>query len=118
MCIRDRADTVEQLINGDFHVIEINLFTPMPIHLMDAKHSVVNKLRSVLTISGSLARVTQAMGNRPNAPAIFIRMTLYGRKHHAAQQAMLEQTEAVVASTGKMPATGKKCGNTVNIHCS
>ena len=113
-----RADTIEQLIAGDFHVIEINLFTPMPIHLMDAKHSVVNKLRSVLSISGSLARVTQAMGPQPNAPAIFIRMTMYGRKHHAAQQAMLEQSDAVVVANGKMPSSQKKCANTVNIHCS
>jgi len=113
-----RADTIEQLIHGDFHVIEINLFTPMPIHLMDEKHSVVNKLRSVLSVSGSLARVTQAMGHRPNAPAVFIRMTLYGRKHQAAQQALLDQSANAGSSAANIPAAGKARRSAVNIHCS
>jgi len=111
-----RADTIEQLIAGDFHIIEINLFTPMPIHLMDEKHSVLNKFRSALSVSGSLARVTRAMGHRRNKPAIFTRMTMYGRRHQAA----LEQHEQSVAaqSAGEITGAGKKCGNTVNIHCS
>ena len=109
-----RADSIEQLIDGDFHVIEINLFTPMPIHLMDEKPSVLSKLRSVLTISGSLARVTQAMGRIPDAPAVFIRMTLYGRKHQAA----LEHSVDSGTTTGEIPAPGKTGRNAVNIHCS
>ncbi len=113
-----RADTIEQLINGDFHVIEINLFTPMPIHLMDDKHSVFNKIRSALTVSGSLARVTRDMGHKPNAPAVFIRMTLYGRKHQAAQQALLERSVNSNVPVGKMQAANKNGNNAVNIHCS
>jgi len=105
-------------INGINNVIEINLFTPMPIHLMDEKHSVVNKLRSVLSVSGSLARVTQAMGHRPNAPAVFIRMTLYGRKHQAAQQALLDQSANAGSSAANIPAAGKARRSAVNIHCS
>lgn len=113
-----RADSIEQLIDGEFHVIEINLFTPMPIHLMDEKSSVLNKLRSVLTVSGSLARVTQAMGYVPNAPAVYIRMTMYGRKQQAAQQALIDQTVDTGASAAKIPAAGKSRNSAVNIHCS
>lgn len=110
-----RADSIEQLVAGDFHVIEINLFTPMPIHLMDEQHSIVRKLRSVAGVSGSLARVTQAMGQLRNSPAIFTRMTLYGRKHkaqQAAEVALLEQAE------NQSRTAAKKCANAVNIHCS
>jgi len=129
-----RADTIEQLINGDFHIIEINLFTPMPIHLMDDKHSIINKIRSALSVSVSLARVTRAMGHIPNAPAVFIRMTVYGRKHHAAQQAVREsarntarntarnirlaQSGHSAAPSAKLQSANKNGGSAVNIHCS
>lgn len=113
-----RADTIEQLIDGDFHVIEINLFTPMPIHLMDDRHPLLSKLQSVLTVSASLARVTRSLVDRPNAPAIFTRMTMYGRKHKAAQQSMLDQADNVAAGAGQLQSTREKCGSAVNMHCS
>ena len=110
-----RADSIEQLTNGEFHVIEINLFTPMPIHLLDEKHSVLSKLRQVLSIGWSLARVTRAMNPWPmrGIPWVYTRMCSYGRRQKAAQEAWNEQQ-----SGNAVAATTAKSRNTVNVQHS
>jgi hypothetical protein len=109
-----RANSIQQLIDGDFHIIEINLFTPMPIHLMDDSYSVWHRLRSALVASWSLAKVTEAMGKLRDTPAIFTRMTLYGRKQQAMQQAALQQSSMAAPGAGQLQSGGKKCGSAVN----
>lgn len=37
LCVR--ADAIDDVIAGHFQIIEINLFTPMPIHLLDSRYT-------------------------------------------------------------------------------
>lgn len=37
LCLR--AQAIESIAKGDFQIIEINLFTPMPIHLLDSRYT-------------------------------------------------------------------------------
>ncbi len=76
-----RADDHQQLLAGNFHVIEVNLFLPMPINLLDSSYSWSTRLKFIGQSMMSLARATKAMKKpieRP--PAIFTRMMLYGHK--------------------------------------
>jgi hypothetical protein len=42
-----RADTVKELLRGNFHVIEINLFLPMPLYLCDNNVNFKDKYRFI-----------------------------------------------------------------------
>ena len=42
-----RADRIEDMVNGDFHVIEINLFVPMPINLLDPGKTLKQQVAAV-----------------------------------------------------------------------
>ena len=74
-----RADSRQALLAGDFHVIEINLFLPMPINLLDADCTWPEKWRFIRTAMMSLALATRAITPIARPPAIFTRMMLYGR---------------------------------------
>lgn len=75
-----RADTIEALVTGDFQVIEINLFLPMPINLLDSNYSWRQRWAFIRTAMMSLARATKMIQPVEKEPAIFTRMMLYGRK--------------------------------------
>jgi len=74
-----RANTNDDLISGNFHVIEINLFLPMPINLLDEDYTWQQRWKFIRTSMMCLARATKLI--RPadiNFP-IFSQMMLYGR---------------------------------------
>jgi len=75
-----RADTLDDLIAGNFHVIEINLFLPMPINLLDSSYSWKVRLDFIGHAMMNLARATKAIKPVDHPPAIFTRMMLYGRR--------------------------------------
>lgn len=84
-----RANSLQGLIDGNFHVIELNLFTPMPINLLDKRYTLKRTLAFILRVSRSLARVTRAIDrNQPSHP-VFTRMVLYGRKRKTPLDAVL-----------------------------
>ncbi|MBX2884727.1 MAG: hypothetical protein KTR32_32530 [Granulosicoccus sp.] len=74
-----RADSLEDLINGQFHVIELNLFLPMPINLLDRNYTWARRLRFIGCCSWALARATQSIDRKQKSQPIFTRMMLYGR---------------------------------------
>lgn len=84
-----RADSNEELHAGNFHVIEINLFLPMPINLLDRDYSWSERWRFIRTAMMSLAQATRMIEPVDNPQPIFARMMLYGRgKSHRTHVAM------------------------------
>jgi len=75
-----RADSREALVSGEFHVIEINLFLPMPINLLDGSFSARQRWQFIRRAMMALARSTKLIQPLERPPAIFSRMMLYGRK--------------------------------------
>lgn len=74
-----RADSRAALLRGAFHVIEINLFLPMPINLLDRAHSRMHVLRFALRCMWHLARATKHRARAPSA-AVFTKSMLYNRR--------------------------------------
>ena len=79
-----RADSLDALVNGDFHVIEINLFLPMPINLLDAEFTWAEKWRFIRSSMMCLAKATKLIKPVKRPQPIFARMMLYGRKKQVA----------------------------------
>lgn len=74
-----RADSLDALINGHFHVIEINLFLPMPINLLDGEYTWREKWRFIRSSMMSLAQATKLIKPVDKPQPIFASMMLYGR---------------------------------------
>lgn len=74
-----RADSNEDLLAGNFHVIEINLFLPMPINLLDESYSWPQRWRFIRTSMMSLAQATKLIKPADIEHPIFARMMLYGK---------------------------------------
>jgi len=66
-----RANSLAALINGDFQVIEINLFVPMPLVLLSRNTPWRAKVRFVLKAMVALAKVTKRVDTTEPAKAIF-----------------------------------------------
>lgn len=75
-----RANSYEALVNGEFHVIEINLFLPMPINLLDGSYSWREKWRFIRSAMMSLAQATKMIKPVDQPQPIFTRMMMYGRR--------------------------------------
>lgn len=72
-----RADSLEDLLQGRFHIIEINLFLPMPLILLAKNKSWRQKIRFSLDCMWQLARVTQTLpASHPNKPVFFKKLKL------------------------------------------
>ena len=98
-----RADSLEALVEGDFHVIEINLFLPMPINLLDASYNWRQRLQFIGNAMMNLARATQLIEPQARTQPIFARMMLYGR--FSSDQTMRSKRRRRVAS--RSPAKSK-----------
>ena len=79
-----RADSLDDMVNGNFHVIEINLFLPMPINLLDAEFTWAENWRFIRSAMMCLARATKLIKPVERPQPIFARMMLYGRKKQVA----------------------------------
>lgn len=89
-----RADTLEELVAGKFHVIEVNLFLPMPINLLDDTFSWSTRLKFIGRAMMSLALATKAIKRVDKPPAIFTRMMLYGRQKKSPMRSLNKLTSA------------------------
>jgi len=81
-----RADSNEALLRGEFKIIEINLFIPMPINLLDSQYTWGQRMRFIIKAMTALAHATRAIQPVRQPPAIFTRMMLYGRIRAASQR--------------------------------
>lgn len=76
-----RADSTENLLAGKFHVIEINLFVPMPINMLDPRYGSFALWRFVRRYMMSLARLTKARDKTLKEKPVFTKMMLYNRRN-------------------------------------
>jgi len=74
-----RSNSVEELIAGQFHVIEINLFLPMPINLLDGDYTWLQRWQFILNAMMCLAHATKLIQVTDKPQPIFTRMMMYGR---------------------------------------
>lgn len=75
------ANSIEELVAGKFQVIEINLFLPMPINLLDKKHSAKSIFDTVRKYMMCLAKVTLTRDKAlPNKP-VFIKTMTYKQQN-------------------------------------
>ncbi len=58
-----KTDSKKDLVLGKFNIVEINLFAPMPIHLLDTKHTsryknnfIVKNMKKLAIISGKASK--------------------------------------------------------------
>jgi len=101
-----RADTREALLEGRFHVIEINLFLPMPINLLDVRYTVAERWRFIRRAMMALARSTKLIDPVAREKAIFTRMMFYGGKRPTALAEWLEGARDRLFGTRYAGVTG------------
>ena len=81
-----RADNQEKLLAGEFKIIEVNMFIPMPINLLDPKYSWMQRLQIIFKAMMHLAHATKNRKRDRRPPAILTHMVMYGRKRAAAEK--------------------------------
>ncbi|EPJ48343.1 MAG: hypothetical protein OFPII_06310 [Osedax symbiont Rs1] len=72
-----RANSLQDLQRGDFKVIEINLYLPMPINLMDIHLPLQEKLTFVKNSMRHLARLVDVIPDSQPSKPVFIKKTLF-----------------------------------------
>lgn len=75
-----RADSLETLLMGQFHVIEINLFLPMPINMLDRRYDDSSRWKMVKTYMNQLAKITRARDKKRQEKPVFTKIMLYDRR--------------------------------------
>ncbi len=76
-----RADSPERLVLGRVHVIEVNLYLPMPINLLDRHRPLGSTLRALNRYMVALAWATKRRDrSRPDRP-VYLKTNLYHCKH-------------------------------------
>lgn len=72
-----RADSVDALLKGEFHIVEINLYLPMPLALLADNLSKTEKYRLCLRCMWQLANITKTLpANHPHKPVFFKNLRL------------------------------------------
>lgn len=75
-----RADSIDELVRGNFSIIEINLFFPMPLMLLSNNVSLGQKWSFITGSMWLLARVTKAMNKeQPYKDIFFKKMEFFSR---------------------------------------
>ncbi|MEM7565107.1 MAG: hypothetical protein AAF353_19005 [Pseudomonadota bacterium] len=74
-----RADSVENLLAGKFHIIEINLFIPMPINMLDPQYGFFKLWKLGREYMMSLARITKVRNKSLKEKPVFTKQMLYNR---------------------------------------
>jgi len=87
-----RADSRQALLAGQFKVIEINLFLPMPINLLDERYTQWQRWRFIRQAMMALAQSTRLIQPVARERAIFTRMMLYGRYRGMSRRDMTTGT--------------------------
>lgn len=76
-----RTDSTADLLCGRFHIIEINLFAPMPIHMLDAKYNKNDLWKMVTSYMMALARLTKSRDKSLSEKPVFTKIMLYDRRN-------------------------------------
>ena len=74
-----RAESLADLVAGRVHVIEVNLYLPMPINLMDRRRPVRETLVLLNRYMLALARATRAREKSAPEKPVYTKINLYNR---------------------------------------
>lgn len=70
-----RAHSLDALLAGEFHIIEINLFLPMPLTLLCDNKTLKTKVQLCIRYMWHLAKITKSIPfNQPHKPVFFKKM--------------------------------------------
>lgn len=75
------ASSLEALLAGEFQVIEINLFLPMPLNLLDNKYTAMEIFNFVRHYMWCLAKVTKYRDKSLLEKPVFTKIMLYNRQN-------------------------------------
>ena len=75
-----RANSIEDLIVGKFHIIEINLFVPMPLTLLVSEFSFLDKIKFILHSMNKLVKITKTIPATQTVKPIFFRKLKYAQR--------------------------------------
>ncbi len=76
-----RADSIEAMLDGNLHVIEVNLFTPLPINLRDPKYGNSELWQMIRRYMSALAMLTRYRDKTLEEKPVFIKSMLYNREN-------------------------------------
>ncbi len=68
-----RADSLQAILDGKFQVVEINIFLPMPLMLLDKKVGWKEKYQFIFTSMSAAARMVMTLPSRHHDKRIFFR---------------------------------------------
>ncbi len=72
LCVR--AESIEEFAKGNFQIIEINLYTPMPIHLLDSRYTNRERWLMIRKLILSLAKATRNRDQALQEKPVYTRM--------------------------------------------
>lgn len=75
-----RADSLEDLIAGKFHVIEINLYVPMPLLLLVKDYKLIKKLQFINSAMKQLVLVTKTIPGTQLSKAVFFKKLRFANR--------------------------------------
>jgi len=75
-----RANSLQDLVDGCFHVIEVNLFVPLPINLLDPKYGLADRTRMICRYMMTLAKITRSRDKTLVEKPVFTKIMLYNRE--------------------------------------
>ncbi len=76
-----RADSIAEMLEGNFHVIEINMFAPMPINLLDQKYNNAQLWKFIRHYMLCLAKITKYRDKSLTEKPVFTKIMLYNREN-------------------------------------
>jgi len=100
-----RADSTEKLLAGEFKIIEVNMFIPMPINVMDPSYSWVKRLRFLFKAMMHLAKATRNRRREHLPPPILYSMVMYARSRAVAAKL---NTRTLAQQRGARAAAGQR----------
>ncbi len=72
LCVR--TENIEEFTKGHFQIVEINLFTPMPIHLLDSRYTNRERWLMIRKLTMSLAKATRNRNPTLKEKPVYTRM--------------------------------------------
>ncbi len=75
-----RANSVDEMLEGKFHIIEVNLFAPMPINMLDPKYRMSELWVLIRRYMLSLAKITKYRDKSLKEKPVFTKIMLYNRQ--------------------------------------
>lgn len=76
-----KTNTLSELLNGQFQVVEVNVFIPMPINLLDSSLSKWQIIKRASIYMWALAKVTKHRDLSLREKPVFTKIMLYNRQN-------------------------------------